>query len=150
MVRTLVVLLCLCGSVLQAQQSLVGSWQVSYTAGMRMENGEATPIVGTGVLTIAVTGDSLIGTLVPDPLPDLPSRPPTRMAAKSGLGAVDFVSRRMAKMNSNGHEPEVMATSTWSLQAAGDSINGTVVTSIEGFSMGMQEPQPVTGTRKKG
>lgn len=149
MIRALLSLIVLSTTTLAAQQSpLVGAWKVTYAAGMRMENGEVTPIMATGTLTIDATGDSLIGTLAADPSPDLTARPPARLAAKAGPGAVAFVSRRQAKLNANGHETEVTAVSTWDLHATGDTLDGTVQTTLEGMDMGMQDPMPVTGTRQ--
>src|SRR5665213_2351854 len=76
----------------QAQQPLVGSWAVTVPAGMRMENGVATPMQATGALTVRVEGDSLIGTLKMEPIEDAPDRPATRLTAKFAAGAVVFIS----------------------------------------------------------
>ena len=63
MTRKLVLLLTLCHGALAAQQQpLAGTWQVTFQAGMRIEDGEATPIMATGTLTIEAGSDSLIGT----------------------------------------------------------------------------------------
>lgn len=42
-----------------------------------------------------------------------------------------------------------MAVSTWILHVTGETLDGTVETTIEGMEMGLQEPMPVTGTRQK-
>jgi len=48
MTRKLVALLALCHGALSAQQPpLVGTWQVHFQSGMRIENGEATPLFAT-------------------------------------------------------------------------------------------------------
>ncbi len=151
MIRTLLCLTALATTTLAAQQSpFVGTWALSYPGGAMMENGVVTPIMATGLLTVEATGDSLIATLVADPSPDLPARPPTRLAAKAGAGTVTFTSRRQAKLNMNGVEREAMAVSTWILHVTGETLDGTVETTIEGMEMGLQEPMPVTGSRKKG
>jgi len=150
MIRALVVLLALGGTALQAQESpFAGSWRLSYPIGMQMTNGMPTPILGTGVLTVEANSDSLIGTLVTDPDPDLPSRPPARLAAGLTTGEAVFTSYAAGKVNMSGQERDIDVVSTWTLKAAGDSISGTVSRQIEGFEGMGQEPQPVTGTRRK-
>ncbi len=77
MLRAVVVALAVSSSALVAQQQpLVGEWSVSYTAGMRIENGVATPMTATGTLAVVAQGDSLIGTLTMNPTGDMPARPP--------------------------------------------------------------------------
>lgn len=138
----------LCGLAPQPQQpALVGVWRISYQAGMRLENGAATPLMATGTLTVAVKGDSLIGTLVTDPAQGFPRRPPTRLAAAAGAGAVVFVSRSRATLNINGERTAATALSTWRLRARGDTLSGTVARRLEGVDVPPQEPGPVTGRR---
>lgn len=150
MTRTFVVVLTLCSSALQAQQQpLVGAWQISYPAGLRIENGAPTPIMATGWLTIEAKGDSLIAELVTDPSPDLPVRPPARLAAKASAGDATFISRTTATLNINGAEREATAVGTWMLGARGDTLSGTVERMLEGHELGTQGPKPVTGTRRK-
>jgi len=151
MSRALVVLLALGSSPLAAQQHpLVGTWQISYPAGVRVENGSPTVLMASGALTIETQGDSLIATLVNDPAPDLPARPPARLAAIRAEGPVEFVSRTQATLNFNGEAREATAVSTWRLSCTGDSLQGTVERRLEGFEAGNQPPRPVTGTRRKG
>ena len=65
MIRTLSCLILLNATALAAQApSITGSWQLSYPAGVRNENGNITVLHGTGVLTVVAQGDSLIGTLL--------------------------------------------------------------------------------------
>ena len=151
MTRAFVVLLTLCNCALQAQQQpLVGVWRISYTGGMRIEDGVATPIMATGTLTIEAKADSLVANLVTEPAPDLPARPPVRVATKAGAGDATFTAHTKATININGAEREATVVSTWVLRAKGDSLEGTVQRKIEGFEGGSQEPQPVTGTRRRG
>ena len=85
MTRTFVVLLTLCNCALQAQQlPLVGVWRISYTGGMRIEDGMATPIMATGTLTIEAKADSLVATPGHRTGPGLPARPPVRARHKGG------------------------------------------------------------------
>ncbi len=151
MTRTLVLLLVLGHGALQAQQSpLVGSWKITFPAGMRIEDGVATPIIATGSLTVQPAGDSLIANLATDPAPDMPARPAVRLAAKSGTGEATFIGHSKATINVNGQENEATVVSTWVLQAKGDSLAGTVQRKIDSPHAGPQEPRPVSGVRQKG
>jgi hypothetical protein len=150
MARLILLLLVACASSLAAQQRLVGVWEVSYMAGMRVENGVETSIPGSGVLTITAQGDSLVGELVSNPLPDRPARPPLRLAALAGGKQATFVSRSKATVRRNGAESDVTVISTWTLAAQGDSLRGTVERNLEGFEQGSHGAQPVTGHRRKG
>lgn len=152
MKRVLLCLLALHAAPLSAQApSFVGSWQLTYPRGKTIENGEATTIWGKGVLTIVSKGDSLIGTLVGDPVPDLPPRPPARLAAAATKGEANFVSRTEATMNQNGNESTVTVVSSWKLVVRGDSLVGTVAREVEGFDTGGAAPpaEEVKGSRKK-
>jgi hypothetical protein len=150
MLRTVVFCSALFGGVLQAQQPpLVGTWRITYTAGVRMENGFSTPVMAAGTLTIAVRGDSLIGELVTDSSPGLPPRPLARLVATASAGEATFTSRSRATVNINGTRQEATAVSTWTLRASGDSLSGSVRRRLEDFDAPPQGPSPVTGTRRK-
>lgn len=151
MTRPLAVLFALCSSTLAAQQQpLVGTWKVSYAVETRVQNGEASVVMGSGVLTIAADRDSLIGNLVTDPIPDSPQRPPVRLAAKNGDGEIPFTSRSTATLNLNGNERQATVVSTWTLRATGDSLSGMLARKLEGFNAPPPPPQPLSGTRRKG
>ena len=149
--RAIVLALTLGSSPLAAQQHpLAGVWQLTYPAGVQIDNGVRTVLMGDAQLTVEAQGDSLIATLAFVPQPGLRSRPPVRMAAMAGTGPVVFVQRSTATLNTDGNEREAVALSTWTLSASGDAIEGTVARRIEGFPEGDQDPQPVKGTRRKG
>jgi hypothetical protein len=151
MTRFLLLALMVGTSALQAQQHpIVGTWQLSFTAGMRMENGMSFPISGTGTLTVSVEGDSLVGTLVTDSIPDMARRPPARLAGKTGEGAVTLISRSSATLNMNGLERTAGVVNTWTLKVKGDSLEGTLERRIEGMDEMTPPPSPVTGTRRAG
>jgi hypothetical protein len=116
---------------------------------MRMEDGNAITLMATGLLTIEVKDDSLIGNLVTNPSPDVPARPPARLAARVTAGEAVFVSRTQARLRINGDERHATAVSTWTLRASEDSLGGTVERRLEGLEMGNQGPQPVRGIRQK-
>jgi hypothetical protein len=44
----------------QAPDALLGKWTIEFERGRRMENGEATIMMGTGKVTITQSGDSLL------------------------------------------------------------------------------------------
>lgn len=153
MKRALLCLIALYAAPLAAQApSFAGTWQLTYPRGKTIENGEETIIWGTGVLTIVSQGDSLIGTLVGDPTPDVPPRPPARLAARTTAGEATFLSRTQATMNRNGNESTVTMVSTWTLAVRGDSLVGTVARELEGYDTGGAPPpaEAVKGARKKG
>jgi hypothetical protein len=151
MTRFMVLALALVGTALHAQQQpLAGTWKVTFPAGMRIQGGTATPLIATGILIIEVKDDSLIGNLVTDATPEIPARPPARLAAKVSAEKAVFVSRTEARVNINGQERKATAVSTWTLRATGDSLGGTVERMLEGLEMGNQGPQPVSGVRQRG
>jgi hypothetical protein len=131
------------------QHPIVGTWKLSYPAGMRVENGAPTVITGTGTLSVVVKGDSLIGTLVQDPLDDGTRRPDARLTGAAGHGEVTLIQLSKATLNMNGAERQVTSTSTWKLTVAGEEISGTVDRKVEGVDMPSAGPQPVKGSRIK-
>ena len=151
MTRTLVVLLTLCHGALPRSSSrwlapgwstfrpACGSRTVSRLPSSRPAHSPSRPLA-----------DSLIGTLATNPAPDMPARPPMRLAAKASTGEATFVAHSKATINVNGAEHEANVVSTWVLRAKGDSLVGTVARKIDSPDAGPQEPRPVTGTRKKG
>lgn len=131
---------------------LVGAWTVSFSGGARMENGTVTQLPATGTLTIEAVGDSLVATLVTNPIEGLPPRPPTRMATAAKSGDVVFVSRTPARVTVNGETQEAIGVSTWMLRVNGDNLEGTTQRKVEGLAgahMPDQPAQPVSGTRNK-
>ena len=150
MIRTVFAGLVLCASTVQAQQELTGTWEITYAAGARIENGSRTVITAKGQLTIETQGDSLIATLVPDSLPGTPRRPPVRMTGPKSAAPYTFVAHTRANLNINGEQRETNATATWLLTVKGDSLTGTVEREIEGLMIESPGPEPVSGTRRKG
>ena len=138
------------GALAAQSHPLIGTWDVNVPAGMRMENGEATPVMAKGTLVFSVAGDSLIGMLKTDPIEGQPARPAKRIAAKLTTGAITFVSKGEAKMNMNGEEMTRISISTYVFDVANDALKGTVERAIEGLDVQMGGPQAITGTRAKG
>lgn len=135
---------------LAAQSPLVGTWRVTYPAGARIENGERTVIMANATLQVSATGDSLVGTLANDPSPDMPERPPVRLAGVAGKGPVSLVSNSSGSINMNGQQRAITVISTWSLEVRGDSLLGTVARRVEGVELPENEPGEVRGARKAG
>jgi hypothetical protein len=150
MLRTLCCLMVLNATALAAQQSpFAGTWRISYPVGATIENGVATPILGSGTLAIATVADSLVGELNMDPNPEFPPRPAQRLAAKAAAPEATFVSHTEATLNMNGSESKATVISTWKLTVKGDSLSGTVERVLEGYEAANQPPHEVTGVRQK-
>lgn len=145
----LAALIALSPVVVQAQaHPLAGKWTIEYAGGMRIENGEHTPILAKALLTITEVGDSLVATVHMEPNPDIPPRPDARFAALKVPGSeVTFKQRSEAKLNMNGEEHTATAISTWVLRVSGDALTGTLGRELEGMDLEMPPPQPVTGRR---
>lgn len=149
MSRLILLALIVGGGALHAQSPLVGTWKLTYPAGSRIENGESTLLMGTGTLSLEVVGDSLVGELVTDPLADVPARPPARLSGAAASKPAVLVSRMAGSLTINGAERPISAISTWTLEAQGDSLIGTVARKLEGLPFGAQGPEPVKGMRQR-
>lgn len=134
--------------VAQSAGAIVGKWSIEYERGRRMENGEATSVMGTGTLTIVQQGDSLVATLETPPRPDGTPSPPATIGGKiNGGGAVLVQKQRIRiQMNDEVQTPEI--TVTWTLEANGDSLTGTLARALPNAPE-PQQPSPVKGTRVK-
>jgi hypothetical protein len=148
MVRTILFALAFNASALVAQQpALVGTWQISYPAELRVMNGVLDPVMATGTLTVEARGDSLIANLLTDASPDLRARPPLRLATKAGPNPT-FESRSKATLNMNGEQTTVTSVNTWIFKATGDHLEGSVERKLEGMEDRNHGPQALKGTRK--
>lgn len=128
---------------------LAGRWQIDYERGKRIENDEVTVIRGTATLTLELRGDSLVGTFVRPATPEQTAPEPQRFAARpTSTGAV-FVVKTSVTMNMNGEASTHEAVMTWTLDAKGDALEGTMVRAITGMDF-PAEPTPVKGARIKG
>ena len=152
MIRSLLCLLALNTTALAAQHSpFVGTWQLSFPLGARLENGRAVPMMGTGVLTVVAQADSLVGTLVMDPQEGIPEESAPRLVAKAGGGTAIFVSRSEITLLMNMEERKSVMISTWQLTVTGDRLEGTVTRKVEAFGDSPDQGAlpPVTGVRRK-
>ena len=148
-VSLLALLLTAPGLVAAQSRPLVGSWDVTVPTGVRIEDGESTPIFAKGLLNVSAEGDSLIGMLKVEPPAGMPARPIAHLAAQLGTGQVVFIQHSTATINTNGVKSEYPVTNTYTLDAAGDTLTGTVSRAIEGLESPMSTPQPITGKRVK-
>jgi hypothetical protein len=133
----------------QAPHPLVGTWKIEYERGRRIENGEATPIMGTGRLTIEQRGDSLLAAFEGDPRPDGTVPPRTTAGARASSPEVVFTQEQTATITINGEQQERKITLTWSLNAIGDTLGGTLRRDLPMMPEPLP-PTPVKGTRVRG
>jgi hypothetical protein len=143
-------LLLLLPGVLRAQSHpLAGNWEISIAVGATVERGVTTPIIADGLVSLGIDGDSIVGTLTLEPPPGFPARPPARLAA--GIAAVPsvFVVTSQATIDINGEETTRKVTSTYTMTAKGDELEGTVERAIEGGDLPPLAPQAFRGKRAK-
>jgi hypothetical protein len=148
-VSLFVLLLILPGALAAQSHPLAGNWDISIPVGATIENGVTTQIFANGAVSLGVEGDSIIGTLKVEPPPGYPARPPARLAA--GVAAVPsvFVVNSQATIDINGVESTRKVTSTYTMTAKGDALEGTVAREIEGGDLPGMEPQAYRGKRAK-
>ena len=78
--------------------AIVEKWSIEYERGRRMENGSTTPIMGTGTLTIAQRGDSLVATLEAPPRADGTPTPPATIAGKASARGGVFLQKQRIRI----------------------------------------------------
>lgn len=132
----------------QSTAPLIGTWDIEYQRGQRIENGEVTAVMGKAVMLIAPSGDSLLATLKQSPRPDGTPVPDAIIGGRVSNGSAVFVQKLSAQMNMNGDVRTVDGKATWTLQATGDTLSGSVLREIPMMPVAA-EPSPVKGTRAK-
>jgi len=132
----------------QSTSPLIGTWDIEYQRGQRIENGEVTAVMGKGVIIIAQSGDSLLATFKQPPRPDGTPVPDAIIGGRDSNGSAVFVQKLSAQMNMNGDVRTVEGKATWTLQATGDTMSGSVIRDIPMMPVAA-EPSPVKGTRAK-
>lgn len=130
----------------QAPGSLVGKWAIEFEAGRRMENGEVTTITGKGTLSVTQSGDSLVATIDMGPRRDGSTQPPSVMGGKLTSEGAVFIQKQRVQLNMDGDVQTREITATWTLQANGDVLTGTMARALPGMADG-PPPSPVKGTR---
>lgn len=134
-------------STLVAQPAIVGQWTIEYERGRQLENGVATPIMGTAGLSIVARGDSLVATLTPGPRLDGSQPPPSVMTGRLSGDTVTFVQKVQAQMTVNGEARTTELTLTWKLTARGDALGGTLQRDLP-MMADASAPTSVKGSRK--
>lgn len=132
----------------QASSPVVGAWEIEYARGQRIENDAVTNIMAKGKLTIVQSGDSLLATLELPPRPDGTPTPAATLGGRTTGGNAVFVQKQKVTLNMNGEMQQADATVTWTLQASGETLTGTIARKLPGMAM-PSAPAPVTGTRVK-
>ena len=117
-------------------------------ASARMENGDVEAIRGTGQITIAQSGDSLLVTIQGPKRPDGTTPPPATVGARGPAGGTTFTQKQQMRINIDGTESVRDLILTWTLRAAGDSQTGTLARTMQDAPE-MMQPSTVTGTRVK-
>ena len=130
----------------QVQNPLVGKWAIEYERGRRMENGETTSIMGKGTLTIAPSGDSLLVTFDAGPRADGTATPPATAGGRMTDAGAVFITKQTVQLNMNGEVQAREITLTWTLQASGDALTGTLGRTLPMMPEPLP-PSPVKGTR---
>ena len=133
----------------QATANVVGKWAIEYESGRRMENGEVTTITGKGTLSITQSGDSLLATLETGPRRDGSPQPPSTMSGRVTPEGAVFIQKQRVTLNMDGDAKIREITATWTLQANGDVLTGTMARALPGMAEG-PPPSPVKGTRIPG
>jgi hypothetical protein len=132
----------------QSAPAVAGKWAIEFERGRRMENGEATAIMGTGTLTITSQADSLIATLESPPRPDGTPAPPATMFGRLGAEGAVFKQTQKVTLSMNGEMTTHDMLVTWVLKANGDVLTGTMARELP-MAPEQPAPAPVKGTRIK-
>ena len=132
----------------QSRSPLIGRWTVEYEIGRRVEDGEARGIRGTGTLSIAQSGDSLLVTIQAPARPDGTVPQPATVGARGADGTTSFVQKQKVRVNMNGEETMHDVTLTWALTVDGDALTGTLSRVMQDMPE-MAAPSAVSGSRLK-
>ncbi len=136
-------------SALAAQSPLiVGSWNIEYERGRRVENDVVTPVMGKGVLTVTSHSDSLVAVLTSGPTPSGATPPPMTFSGRLTPAGALFVQKQQSRVVMNDEQRVVDVTVTWTLSANGDTLSGTLLREAPMLPEAAQ-PTPVSGSRIK-
>lgn len=133
--------------------SIAGQWNIEWELGRRVQNEDVQVIRATGVLTVRVTGDSLVATIDMKSRDDgRPASPPLTLTGKSTPAGAVLSQIQQMRLNVNGDERAVDVKVAWTLTATGDSLKGEIVRDLPSdmAPMGPMPPATVSGTRIKG
>lgn len=111
---------------------LVGEWTLRVPTGVRGAAGTPVMVDRGGELAVEAVGDSLIATMTLAAVGEVP-RKSMRMASRRVAGKVAFLSESDARLSNGSDERSVRATSTYLLEAVGDSLAGVLSQEIPGI-----------------
>ncbi|MEQ1690929.1 MAG: hypothetical protein ABMA00_06570 [Gemmatimonas sp.] len=152
-ILTAAILLTMSGGVTsaaaQAATAVVGKWEIEYARGQRVENDVVTNIMAKGTITISQSGDSLLATLEQPPRPDGTPTPTATLSGRITSGQAVLVQKQTVQLNMDGQMHSAEAITTWTLQATGDAMTGSIAREIPSMPMPPRDPSPVKGTRIK-
>jgi hypothetical protein len=144
-----IVSLALTAPAVYAQAAVpLGTWNIEYERGRRVENDEVTPIMGKATITISKSADTVVAMLQTAPGADGKATPPARLIGNVTPAGVVFVQKQTVQINLNGDLSPRDITMTWTLTSSGDTMTGTLARDMPGAPIAM-EPGPVKGTRVK-
>ena len=124
---------------------LAGQWNISTPLPMRGENGQPTMVIRKGLMTITVAGDSLIANLKMEPQPGEPARRDQRLVGLRRDGIVRLLHVSTAALRGGSEDLQRQASTTYALDAKGDTLTGVIQMQVEGIP---DIPEfPLTGTR---
>ncbi|MBL0938352.1 MAG: hypothetical protein IBJ03_05640 [Gemmatimonadaceae bacterium] len=128
--------------------ALVGKWNAEWELGRMVENGEVTAIRANGVISVEASGDSLLATIQVTKRSD--NRPPApnvvTLGGRMSARGATFVQKQTVRLNMNGEEQTREVTVTWTLNAEGDKLNGSMAREMP-FVSEAPAPSEITGTR---
>ncbi len=128
--------------------ALLGKWNAEWELGRVVENDVVTPVMASGVISIEAQGDSLLATIQVTKRSDgrpLPASAVTLSGKASARGA-EFVQKQTVRMNLNGEEMTRDVTVTWTLNANGNELRGSMLREMP-FVSEAPAPSEVKGTR---
>jgi hypothetical protein len=128
--------------------TLLGRWNAEWELGRVVENDVVTSIMASGVFSIESRGDSLVASILVTKRSDgrpAPTSPVTLTGKPSGHGA-EFVQKQTVRMNLNGEEMTREVTVTWTLNANGNELRGSMLREMP-FVSETPAPSEIKGTR---
>lgn len=138
------------GTMVAQGHPLIGTWRVNAPAGTSITRDGATAIYAEGTFTVEAKGDSLIATLVTQPIAGGAQKPPLRFAVRPPTsGDVTFIAPTETRTSMNGQtlSPTALLV-TLVLRVSGDSLGGTMErVPTNDDELPRTGPQPITGQR---
>jgi len=128
--------------------ALLGKWNAEWELGRVVENDVVTPVMASGLITIESRGDSLVATIQVTRRSDGRPAPanPTTLSGKATARGAEFVQKQTVRLNMNGEEQTREVTVTWTLNANGNQLSGSMLREMP-FVSETPAPSEIKGTR---